>query len=73
MNKHLDEALAKITALPDEQQEEVAEMLLDYVEANETGVWLTKTQIAEVERRLATDEPYADETAVRVVFDRLTT
>lgn len=73
MNMHLDEALTKVTALPDEQQEEVAELLLEYVEARETGVRLTKAQITEIERRLASDEPYADDATVRAVLDRLTT
>ena len=72
MNKQLDEALTKVNALSDEQQDEVAELLLEYVEANAAGVWLTTAQVAEIERRLADDAPYATEEEVREVLGRLT-
>ena len=72
MNKRLDDALTKVNALSDEQQEEVAELLLEYVEANEADVWLTSAQVAEIERRLAGNESYATDEEVREVLDRLT-
>ncbi|NVO13712.1 MAG: hypothetical protein HXX10_06725 [Rhodoplanes sp.] len=72
MNKRLDEVLVRIKALPEEQQAEVAELLTDYVEASETGTWLTVDQVAEIERRLEGEPDYASEEEVRAVFDRLT-
>ena len=59
MNKRLDEAFTKVKALADEHQQEVAELLFEYIEAREAGTWLTPEQIAEIERRLADDEPDA--------------
>jgi hypothetical protein len=72
MNKRLDEALTKVKALSDDQQQEVAELLFEYVEAREAGIWLTPGQIEEIERRLADDGPYATDEEVRATFERLT-
>jgi len=72
MNKRLDEALARVKALPDEEQGEIAEMLLDLLEQDGLDVRLTPEQIAEIERGLADDEPYASDEEVRAVFQRLT-
>jgi hypothetical protein len=72
MNKRLDEALTKVKALSDDEQQEVAELLFEYVEMREAGTWLTPAQIEEIERRLADDGPYATEEEVRATFERLT-
>ncbi len=72
MNKRLDEALTKVRNLSDEYQQEAAELLFEYIEAREAGIWLTPEQIAEIERCLADNEPYATDQEVRAVFDRLT-
>ncbi len=72
MNKRLNEALTKIKSLSDDQQQEVAELLFEYVEARDAGTWLTPEQIEEIERRLADDGPYATDEEVRVTFERLT-
>ncbi|MBI2714666.1 MAG: hypothetical protein HYX37_09440 [Rhizobiales bacterium] len=70
MNKRLDEALTKVKALSDDQQQEAAEILFEYIEAREAGTWLTPEQIAEIERRLDEDDIATDD-EVRVVFGRL--
>jgi hypothetical protein len=70
MNKRLDEVLSRVRSLPDEQQGEIADLLLDFLDQDD--VYLTPEQIAEIERRLSDDEPYASEAEVRAVFQRLT-
>jgi hypothetical protein len=72
MNKRLEQAIAKLRALPDERQGEAAELLLSFVRQESEDVPLTAEQIAEIERRLADDEPYATDDEVRATFDRLT-
>jgi hypothetical protein len=72
MNKRLDEALALVQALPDEQQGEIAEVLFDFLEQDEMDTRLTPEQIAEIERGLADSDPYATDAEVQAVFQRLT-
>lgn len=68
MNKRLDEALTKVRALPDDEQQAAAEILFEYLEAKEAGAWLTPEQLAEIERRLEQDDIASDE-EVRAFFD----
>jgi hypothetical protein len=72
VNKHLDEAIARVRALPDERQREAAKILLEFVEDQGSDVHLTTEQIAEIERRLSDDEPFASDDDVRALFHRLT-
>jgi hypothetical protein len=72
VNKHLDEAIARVRALPDERQREAAEILLEFVDDQGSDVHLTTEQIAEIERRLSDDEPFASDDDVRALFHRLT-
>lgn len=72
MNKRLDEALVRVKALDPAQQQEAAEWLLEYLDAREAGITLTPEQLAELDRCLADDEPFASEEEARAVFDRLT-
>jgi hypothetical protein len=72
MNKRLEEALAQVKALPDEGQQEAAEVLFQFLEAQNSDVYLTPEQIAEIERRASEDGPYATDEEVRAVFARLT-
>jgi hypothetical protein len=72
VNKHLDEAIARVKELPDDQQREAAELLFEFIADEHSNVHLTPEQIAEIERRLSDDEPYASDEEVRAVFDRLT-
>lgn len=73
VNKRLNEAIAKVQALPDDKQSEAAALLFDFLEQEQSGISLTAEQIAEIERRLSDDEPYASDDEVRAVFRRLTT
>ena len=70
MNKRLEEAIARVEALPDDRQNEAAEVLFAFLDASE--IHLTSEQIAEIERRLSDDEPFATDEEVRSTFARLT-
>jgi hypothetical protein len=72
MNKHLDDAITQVKTLPAERQREVAELLLGYLDQQSEDIRLTPEQIAEIERRLSDDEPYATDEEVRSTFARLT-
>jgi hypothetical protein len=72
MNKHLDMAVERVKALPDEKQREAAELLFEFVEDQDSEIYLTPEQIGEIERRLPDAEPFATDEQVRAVFDRLT-
>lgn len=72
MNKQLNDAIERVKSLPDDRQREAAEILLDFVEDQNRDVLLTQEQIAEIERRLGDDEPFASDEEVRAVIDRLT-
>jgi hypothetical protein len=72
MNKRLDEAVARVKALPEERQGEVAELLFDFLEPGNVAIHLTPAQVAEIERGLADSEPYASDAEVRALFQRLT-
>jgi hypothetical protein len=70
MNRRLDEALTKVRALSDEEQQAAADLLLDYIEGTSTGTWLSPEQIAEIERRLGDNDIASDE-EVKAFFDRM--
>ena len=59
MNKHLDDAIARVSELPDEKQEAAAVLLLDFLKSDEYQ--LTPDQIAEVRRRLEANDIVADQ------------
>jgi len=72
MNKHLDDAITRLKALPDERQRQAADLLFDFLEQELSDIELTPEQIAEIERRLSDDEPFASDAEVRATFERLT-
>jgi hypothetical protein len=72
MNKRLDEVLARVKALPDERQSEIADILSDLLDRDELDIQLSPEQIAEIESCLANSEPYASDEEVRALFQRLT-
>jgi hypothetical protein len=72
VNKQLNDAIERVKSLPDDRQREAAEILLDFVEDQNRDVLLTQEQVAEIERRLCDDEPFASDEEVRAVIDRLT-
>jgi hypothetical protein len=65
MTKQLNEAIRKLQALPEDRQDEAAALLLEFLEQEQSDVSLTPEQIAEIERRLSDDEPYATDDEVR--------
>ena len=56
MTKSLDNAIAKVRALPADRQDEAAALLMSVVEQDPAKVQLNAAQIAEVEARLAETE-----------------
>jgi hypothetical protein len=67
----LEEVLERIRSLPDERQQEIAQVLLAYLDEEDSDFSLSPEQIAEIERRAADDGPYATDEEVREVFARL--
>ena len=49
MNKRLDEAIARVKALPDDRQGEIAELLFEFIANDQPDAYLTPEQIAEIE------------------------
>ena len=72
MNKQLDDAITRVRTLPDEQQREAAQILLEFLDLQDSEMQLTPEQIVEIERRLSDDEPYATSQEVRDLYARLT-
>jgi recombinational DNA repair protein RecR len=72
VNKQLDDAIARVRTLPDEQQREAARILLEFLDLQDSDMQLTPEQIAEIQRRLSDDEPYATSEEVRDLYARLT-
>jgi hypothetical protein len=70
MNKRLEEAIARVGELSEDRQGEAAEVLFAFLDASD--VHLTPEQIAEIERRLSDEEPFATDEEVRSTFARLT-
>jgi plasmid stability protein len=68
----LDEVLDQVRTLPDDRQQEVAQLLLAYLDEEDSDFGLSPEQIAEIERRMADDGPYATDEEVREMFARLT-
>jgi hypothetical protein len=71
MNKRLSDAIARISELPEEQQQAAA-LLLDFLDRDEAEIDLTPEQIAEIDRRLEENDVASDE-EVRAFFDRMKT
>jgi hypothetical protein len=72
VNKQLDEAITRVRTLPDEQQREAAQILLEFLDLQNSDIQFTPEQVAEIERRLNDDEPYATSDEVRDLYARLT-
>jgi hypothetical protein len=68
MNKQLSEAIARVTSLPEDQQQKAAAILFDFLDGGQV-VELTPEQIAEIERRL-TEDDVATVEEVKDFFDR---
>jgi hypothetical protein len=72
MNRRLEEAIARVEALPDDRQGEAAEVLFAFLDTHVADIHLTPEQIAEIERRLYDEEPFATDKEVQSLFTRLT-
>jgi hypothetical protein len=72
VNKQLDDAITRVRTLPDEQQREAAQILLEFLDLQDSDMQLTPEQIVEIERRLSDDEPYTTSEEVRDLYVRLT-
>ena len=70
MNRQLEEVLEQVRTLPDERQQEVAQVLLAFLDEH-PDLSLSPGQIAEIERCRSDDEPFATKEEVREVFARL--
>jgi plasmid stability protein len=68
----LEEVLEQIRTLPDQRQQEVAQVLLAYLDEQDFDFGLSPEQIEEIERRLADDGPYVTDEEAREVLARLT-
>jgi hypothetical protein len=71
MNKQLNDVIMRVQVLPDERQVEAAALLLEFLDQGQHDPDLRPEQIAEIERRLSDDEPYATDDEVRAVYHRL--
>ena len=72
MNRHLDDAIAQVKSLSDEDQREAAALLFEFLDQQKSDIRLTPEQVAEIERRLGDDEPFASDQEVRDLYARLT-
>jgi hypothetical protein len=73
MNPRLEQAIEQIKALPDDRQQAFAAAIFELLETERNpDLYLSPEQIAEIERCMSDDEPYATEEEVRSTFERLT-
>ncbi len=73
MNKRLDNAIdAARRTLSEDAQEELAAVVEDYVfqQSIDPAELLTPEQMADLERRMASNDPPADPARVRAIFER---
>src|SRR5438105_4027821 len=63
MNKHLDEAIARVKALPEDRRREAAELLFEFIANEHPDFYLSPQQIAETSA--PTTEPRAPATGVQ--------
>ncbi len=71
MNKQLSDAIVRLKELPEERQEAAASLLLDFLDHGD-DFELTPEQIAEIERRLDSNDVATDE-EVKAFFERMKT
>ncbi len=72
MTKLLNKAFETLSKWPQDRQDEIAKMLLDWVEQQQSGLALTEEQEAEVRRRLSLPADYASDEEVEAIFSRRT-
>lgn len=72
MTKLLEKAIAEVRRLPNDRQDEVAEILLEIVAVGPSDYRLSAEQIADLEERLVGSPDYASEDETAALFERLT-
>ncbi|MEJ2377653.1 MAG: hypothetical protein P8Y53_12100 [Pseudolabrys sp.] len=70
MNKQLSEAIARLSELPDDRQQAAAALLLEFLDNGDIEIELTPEQLAELDRRLDSDD-FASDEEVEAFFARL--
>ncbi len=70
MNKRLSDAISRLNELPEDRQEAVAALLLDYLDQEEPDIELTPEQIAEIEAAM-NDNDFATDEEVEAFFAQL--
>jgi toxin ParE1/3/4 len=71
MNQQLQEVWGQVSALPDDRQREVAQVLVAFLDQHNLDLYLPPEHIADVRRLATEDGPYATDAEVRAVFARL--
>ena len=72
MTKLFETAIAKVRSLPDERQDEAAEVLMTIVDQDPNLIQLTPGQQAQVKRILSTPADTVSHHEVRALFDKPT-
>lgn len=68
MNKQLNDAIARLSELPEERQEAIGTMLLGLLDDEGREIEFTAEQLAEIKAALSDDEPYASPEQVETFF-----
>lgn len=68
MNKQLNDAIARLSELPEERQEAIGTMLLGLLDDEGGEIEFTAEQLAEIKAALSDDEPYASPEQVETFF-----
>lgn len=72
MTKLLDKAIAEVRKLPENRQDEAADMLLFLAEQETSALSLSPDQQAEIKRRLESEPHYLSDAQAAALFARLT-
>lgn len=68
MTKLLNKAFETLSMMPHDRQDEVAKMLLDLAEQDQSHLRLSDSQRAEVEQRLSAPADYASDEDIEAFF-----
>ncbi len=71
MTKLLNKAFETISALPQARQDEVARMLIDLAQQEQSDLKLSEEQMAEVRRRMSSPADYASDAEVEAFFRQM--
>lgn len=71
MTKLLNKAFETMSELPTARQDEVARMLIDLAQQEQSDLTLSEEQLAEVRRRMSSPPDYAGDADVEAFFRRM--